>query len=333
MDFERLTGPEKSAVLVLSLPEDAVRGFLSRLADEEVERIMAAVSRLGEVPPHVQENVLREFRDALGSAEHAVLGGRSRALSLIRSALDESRSRQILEKLGRDEKRLDWTLRSFEPPYIAEVLAGEHPQTIALVLSQLPADRGAHVIAHLPEEQRPEVVIRLAELETVSNDLITLLEEGVAELFGRPMGAPTKVGGRDAAAKLLNRVPKSEGSAILEGVDGRDPDVAVEIRKRMLTFNDLISVDNRGFQTLLREISTEDLVVALKTASEEMKEKVFANVSSRAAEQIKEEAEYLPPMKLSEVEAIQGQVVEVARRLEEEGKLNIEGSGGEDVLV
>jgi flagellar motor switch protein FliG len=116
-------------------------------------------------------------------------------------------------------------------------------------------------------------------------------------------------------------------------VDGRDPEVAAEIRKRMLTFNDLANVDNRGFQTLLREVSTEDLVVALKTASTEMKEKVYANVSSRAAEQIKEEQEYLPPMKVSEVEAVQGQIVEVARRLEEEGKLNIDAGTGDDVLV
>ena len=276
---------------------------------------------------------MREFREALGSTENTVLGGRSRALAMIEGSLEESRSSKIREKLGRDEKRVDWTLRAFEPPYIAEVLADERPQPTALVLSQLPSDRGGAVIGALPEDVRPDVVIRLAQLESVSNEVITLLEEGVAELFGRPMGAPTKVGGRDAAAKLLNKVPKSDGSAILEGVDGRDPGVATEIRKRMLTFNDLATVDNRGFQTLLREVSTEDLVIALKTSNEEMREKVFANVSSRAAEQIKEEAELLPPMKLSEVEQIQGQIVEVARRLEEEGKLNIDAGGGEDVLV
>jgi flagellar motor switch protein FliG len=333
VEFEALSGPEKSAVLVLSLPEETVQSVLSHLSDAEVERVMAAVSRLGEVPASVQENVLREFRQALGSSENRVLGGRSRALALIEGSLEQNRSRKILEKLGRDEKRIDWTLRAFEPPYIAEVLGGEHPQTIALVLSQLPSDRGGSVIAALPEDLRPEVLIRLAELESVSNEVITLLEEGVAELFGRPMGAPTKVGGRDAAARLLNKVPKGDSSAILEGVDGRDPGVATEIRKRMLTFNDLVSVDNRGFQNLLREVSTEDLVVALKTASEEMREKVFANVSSRAADQIKEEAELLPPMKISEVEQIQVQIVEIARRLEEDGKLTIDAGGGDDVLV
>lgn len=333
MQFESLTGPEKSAVLMLSLPEETVQAFLSQLSDAEVERVMAAVSRLGEVPASVQDHVLREFRQALGTSENRVLGGRTRAMALIQGSLDPGRSQKILEKLGRDEKRVDWTLRAFEPPYIAEVLSGEHPQTIALVLSQLPADRGAAVIAGLPEDIRPDVVIRLAELENVSNEIITLLEEGVAELFGRSMGAPTKVGGHDAAARLLNKVPKTDGNNILEGVDGRDPGIATELRKRMLTFNDLAGVDNRGFQTLLREVSTEDLVIALKTASEEMREKVFANVSSRAAEQIKEEAELLPPMKLSEVEQIQVQIVEVARRLEEDGKLSIEAGGGDDLLV
>ncbi len=333
MQFEALSGPEKSAVLMLSLPEETVEAFLAQLSDAEVERVMAAVSRMEEVPANVQETVLREFHQALGSSENRVLGGRSRAMALIHASLEEGRSKKILEKLGRDEKRIDWTLRAFEPPYIAEVLSGEHPQTIAFVLSQLPADRGGAVIAALPEDMRPDVVIRLAELEAVSNEVITLIEEGVAELFGRPMGAPTKVGGHDAAARLLNQVPKSDGSAILESVDGRDPNIASELRKRMLTFNDLATVDNRGFQSLLREVSTEDLVIALKTSSEEMKEKVFSNVSSRAAEQIKEEAELLPPMKLSEVEQVQMQIVDAARRLEEEGKLNIDAGGGEDVLV
>ncbi len=334
MDYEQLSGIERSAVLVLSLPRDAVKRFLGRLEDGELERIMAAVSRLGEVPPKVQEQVLAEFREALEVREHAVSGGRSQAVELIQATLEEERSRQLLTRFGRDEKRIDWTLRAFEPRYIAETLVNEHPQTIALALAQLPSERGAAVIAHLPEEIRPDVVIRVAELDTVSNSMIGLLEEGIAELFGRAALSPTRVGGTEAAAKMLNRVPKSETSAILEGVDGRDPNVAGEIRKRMLTFNDLGSIDNRGFQTLLREVPTEDLVVALKTATAETRQKVFANVSSRAAQQIQEETELLPPMKLSEVEAVQSQIVEIARRLEEEGKLNIDsGGGGDDALV
>lgn len=333
MEYEQLTGPDKAAVLVLSLAQDRVRDFLHRLSDEEVERIMAAVSRIEEIPPRVQERVLKDFVDAIGQQEYAILGGRKRALDLIEGAFDAERAKYVLEKLGRDQKRIDWTLRGFESEFVAHTLADEHPQTIALILSQLPSDRGAAVIGALPEEVRPEVVLRLAELDTVTNELITLLEEGVAELFGERPGAPARVGGRDVAAKLLNRVPKSAGTGILEGVDHRDPEVAGAIRKRMLTFNDLSSIDNRGFQTLLREVPTEDLVVALKTANDEMREKVFSNVSARAADQIREESDLVGPMKLSEVEKIQEQIVEIARRLEEEGRLQIESGGGDDALV
>lgn len=333
MDFDRLTGPEKAAVLVLSLPPDAVRDFLGRLADDEVERILAAISRFEEVPARVQERVLEEFRDSIGHGDHTVAGGRTRAFDLVQSSLEPGRSRQILEKLGRDEMRVDWTMRAFEPAYIAQQIDGEHPQTIALMLSQIPAERGAAVISALPEAVRAEVVVRLADLETVSNDVITDLEEGVADLFGRRPGAPTRVGGTDMAAKVLNKVARADGQSILEGIDTRNPALAVEIRKRMLTFNDLAALDKRGIQTLLREVPIEDLVVALKTANEEMKEKVFSNVSSRAADQIKEEQELLGPMKLSDIEKVQMQIVEIARRLEEEGRITLDVGGGDDVLV
>jgi flagellar motor switch protein FliG len=333
VQFESLTGPEKSAILILSLEPHLVQDMLSQLEDEDVERILAAVSRFDEIPASIQARVLGEFSEALGQREVAIRGGRERALRLVEKGLEEERAKQIFEKLGRDEKRVDWTLRPFGPAFIADVFAEEDPQTIAVILSQIPAERGAAVIAHLPEPVRPEVVLRLAELETVSIDIISQIEEEVAEMFTRRRSAPMRVGGTNAAAKLLNRVAKADGQTILEGVDVKDPEVADQIRKLMLTFHDLISIDDRGFQNLLREIATDDLVIALKTASEEMKEKLFSNVSSRAGDHIREEMELLGPMKLSEVEAIQRQIVDVARRLEDEGKLTIGAGGGDVALV
>lgn len=333
MQTDQLTGSEKAAILILSLPRDEVKSLLARLQNEEVERILAAVSRFEEVPPKVQEQVLSEFREAIGTRETAIRGGRQRALELVGEALEGERASQVFEKLDRDEKRVDWTLRPFEPQFIADTLAGEHPQTLAVVLSQLPSERGAKVIACLPEALRPEVLLRLANLDTVATDAITEVEEEIALMFARRRSSPTRAGGADVAAKLLNRVKKSDGTVILEGVDTRDPDVAGRIKKLMLTFNDLVTIDKRGFQSLLREVPTEDLVVALKTATDEMKAKVFENVSSRAGEQIREEMELLGPMRLSEVEAIQAQIVDVARRLEDEGKLTIDAGGGDDALV
>ena len=333
MEYEALTGPEKVAIVILSMPSELVKEFLSQLGDDEVEKALAAVSRLDEIPPPVQEKVLREFRETLGQHDYVISGGRKRALDLIEHGLDATRAASIRENLGRDEKRVDWTLRAYRPEFIAEQIREEHPQTIALVLSQLPADRGAKVIQELPEEVQAEVVLRVAGLDTVTTDVIADLELGVAELFDRKPLTSTRVGGTRVAANVLNRVPKTDGTEILNGVDTRDPAIAGAIRKRMLTFNDLEGIDRRGFQILLREVATEDLAVALKAASDEMRDKVFANLSSRAADQIKEEIDLLGPMKLSDVEAVQEQIVDVARRLEEEGRLTIDVGSSDDVLV
>jgi flagellar motor switch protein FliG len=334
MDYESLTGPEKVAIVVLSLPDDQVRAFLGQLEDDEVEKSMAAVSRMEQVPALVQQLVLQEFQETLGREEEdSIRGGRDEALSLVEAALSPDRAGRILENLGRDEKRIDWTLRAYQPFFIADRISGEHPQTIALILSQIPAERGAAVLEALEPEHRSEVVLRLASLEPVATDVISDLELGVAELFERKLASTTRAGGAAAAASVLNRVSREDGASILDEVDEKDAETALSIRKRMLTFDDLVNIDRRGFQSFLREIATEDLAVALKTAGEEMKEKVFSNLSSRASDQIKEEIELLGPMRIADVEKIQEQIVETARQLESDGRLSIEIGGGNEVLV
>ena len=334
LQYEFLNGVEKAAILMMALTPSRVQELMARLEDEEVERILASVSRFEIVPSSTLEKVLLEFQEAIGKHEISIQGGRDQALALISGSIDDERATRLMEKLGRDEKRIDWTLRDYSPEFIADQLSSEHPQSIALILAQLPSERGAAVVSHLDDDVRAEVMLRVANLEAVSSNVVHDLEDEIAIMFRRKVGAPTPLGGTEVAAKLLNGVPKADGQLILDKMDTRDPDIAADIRKQMLTFNDLESIDKRGFQGLLREIPTEDLVIALKTASDEMKEKVFSNVSSRAADQIKEESELLPPMRLSEIEQIQRQIVDVARRLEEEGVLSIDaGGGGDDVLV
>ena len=334
MDYESLSGAEKVAIVMLSLPADRVRELLAQLEDDEVEKALAAISRMDAIPGRIQKQVMREFEEAASKARDAELyGGRKQALALLAHVGDGSRSKKLLENLGRDERRIDWTLRAYEEPYIAERIGEEHPQTIALVLSQLPAQRGAKIIEALPEALRPDVILRLANLDSVSNAVMADLELGVGELFDRPPVPTTRVGGPKAAAQMLNRVQKEAGTTILEEVSARDAETAVNIRRRMLSFDDLVTVDKRGFQALLREINTQALAVALKAASDEMRAKVYQNLSTRAAEQIQEEIELLGPMRLSEVEKSQEEIVETARRLETEGRLTLDQAGGDDVLV
>jgi flagellar motor switch protein FliG len=334
MDVESLSGAEKVAIVMLSLPAERVRDLLAQLEDGEVEKALAAISRMDAIPSRVQRQVLKEFEEAASKAkEQELQGGRKQALALLAHVGDESRAHKLLENLGRDELRIDWTLRSFEESYIAARIGEEHPQTIALILSQLSAARGARVIEALPAALQPDVILRLATMSAVSNAVMADLEVGVADLFDRQPVPTTRVGGPKTAAQMLNRVAKEAGSTILEEVGVRDADAAVNIRKRMLSFDDLATVDSRGFQALLREVNTQTLAVALKAASDEMKAKVQQNLSTRAAEQIQEEIELLGPMRLSEVEKSQEEIVEVARKLEAEGRLTLDAGGGEDVLV
>jgi flagellar motor switch protein FliG len=334
VDVESLSGPEKVAIVMLSLPTDRVRELLAQLEDHEIEKALAAISRMDAIPGRLQRQVLREFEEAAGKAkEEELQGGRKQALALLAHVGDESRAHKLLENLGRDELRIDWTLRAYDESYIAQRIAEEHPQTIALILSQLSATRGARVIESLPAAIQPDVILRLANMAAVSNAVMADLEVGVSELFDRQPLPTTRVGGPKAAAQMLNRVPKEAGGNILEEISARDAEAAVNIRKRMLSFDDLATVDARGFQALLREVNTQTLAVALKAASEEMRLKVQQNLSSRAAEQIQEEIELLGPMRLSEVEKTQEEIVEIARRLEAEGRLTLDAGGGEDVLV
>ena len=333
MEFERLSGSEKAAVLVLSLPEGEVQRVIEALDDNEVERILAAVARFDKVPSRVQNLVLAEFRENAGKRELNVHGGRDRAHGLARSVLETARADRILERLGREERRIEWTLRGYSPEFVAEMLGDEHPQTIALILSQVPAGRGAEVIAALPEESRADILLRLADLETVTTEVIAELEAGVIDLIGRPSGAETRVGGPDIAANLLKRISKDDGASILDGLEERAPDLAGIIRNRLLTFNELVCLDNREFQTLLREVDTARMALALKTATDEMREKVFGSLSKRAGDQLREELDLLGPTRLSDVEVVHQEIVEVARRLEADGVIQIQSEGGDDVLV
>jgi len=333
VEYERLTGSEKAAVLVLSLPQEEVKRVIEALDDAEVERILAAVARFDRVPPRVQDLVLAEFREARGRRELTVHGGRDTAHGLARSVLDSGRADRILERLGREERRIEWTLRGYSAEFVAETLVAEHPQTIALILSQVPAGRGAEIIAALPEEMRADILLRLADLETVTTEVIAELEEGVIELIGRPSGAETRVGGPDIAASLLKRIKKEDGASILEGLEERAPELADLIRNRLLTFNELVCLESRDFQALLREVDTARMALALKTATDEMREKVFGSLSKRAGDALREELDLLGPTRLSDVEVVHQEIVEIARRLESEGAITIHAEGGDDVLV
>ena len=310
---ESLTGAQKAAIFVMSLSHQRASEVLSKLADSEIETILRNVIDRGLIPDEVQDGVFKEFCSAVNFDHQAVEGGVTRAFDLIDHSLEPDRAERMRERVTRETSDLAGAFRGLEPGFIAQALKAEHPQTIAVILSQLPMELGGTVIGELPEELRADVVLRVAELEEISSDTISEIYESVSLLFESRVELARPVEGRSAAAKMINQVDRECGESILSVVDDRDAELASQIRKRMLTVNDLVPIQDREFQLLLREVASEDLVISLKTAEPELKDKVLRNLSSRAADQLREDLDMLGPMKLSEVEAAQERVVNVAR--------------------
>lgn len=326
-----LSGPEKAAILILSLPEEGARQLLARMDEEEIDRILEAVSRIDHVAPEVQAQVLEEFRERIEGQSNGVLGGTARTLEIIENLLPAARAERLRARFRREDAPIAWALHPHTPAFIAETIAAEDPQTIALILSQIPTRKGSAVIAALPEALRPEVVRRLAIFDAVPADLVADVAAGLEDLFvehARTAATP----GPALAAELIAQMRRTEGEEVLGAVERADGTVAEEIRRRLFTFEHLVKLDDRGLRTLLQRVPIDELALALKTASEALRLRIDALLPARAREALADELENQGPRRLSEVEAKQREIVDLARRLAEQGELSL-GADPDDVWV
>jgi len=293
------------------------------MREDEIEHVLAAIARIDRVTPEVRASVLEEFRGRLVSGTSAALGGRERALGLIDSLLPEERAERLRAYHQRETAPIAWALLPHAPAFIADTIAPEDPQTIALIVSQLSAARGASVLAALPDVQRPDVIRRLATLAPVSSEAIQDVAAGLDEVFAERLRGATEARGVEAAAVVMAQLRKPESDALLDAVAQQDEQIAEEIRRRMFTFDHLARLDDRGFKKILQNVPIEDLVLALKTASPEVREKVLGNLSSRARQSLIEEEEMMGPRRISEIAAKQREIVDVARSLADQGELTL----------
>ncbi|MEB2344455.1 MAG: flagellar motor switch protein FliG [Deltaproteobacteria bacterium] len=330
--MSELSGPEKAAILILSLPEEGARELLSRMDEEEVERILAAVSRIDSVPAELQARVLEEFRERIAGRSGAVFGGAVRTLEIIETLLPPTHAERLRAKYRRDYAPIAWALHPHTPAFIASGIAGEDPQTIALILSQLPTRQGGAVIAALPDTVRPEVVRRLATLESVTAEVVSDVAAGLEELFADHERGATPAAGPALAAELIAQLRKAQGDEVLDALEAADGTIAEEIRRQLFTFEHLSSLDDKGMRRLLQQVPMEDLALALKASSDSLRERVHACLSTRARESLADESESLGPRRLSEVEAKQREVVDVARRLADQGEIVL-GSDSDEPWV
>lgn len=330
-----LTGARKAALFLMIMGEDFTAQVFKHLSDREIKLLGENMAQVKKVDPKTITGVMDEFAKAMGGEDSIGISGKDFLQKAVPKAFDSKKADDILgDLLSKSEEKTFEKLSSMNPNVLANLLMTEHPQTIAIILVNMKHQTAAEILQLLPENIQGEVIIRIADLEEVPSEIVNEIHEVVDEMIA-DMGDETNAtaGGAEMAAEILNYLDHKTENAIFEKIESVREDLADEIRQKMFVFSDLVNLDDRSIRTLLKEISNDELILALKTASEELTEKVFNNVSKRAAEMMKEDMEVMGPVKLKDVEQAQINIVKAARRLEEEGKIVLRGKGGEDILV
>ena len=333
-NYESLNGLEKSAVLLNVLGNQVTAKVFKSLRDNDVKRLVNTMGQVTKVPITIVKQVLEEFYSEI-SEEETLIFGHAAGREFILETLGEERAKTVLGQLSVVEgSRTLEALELVDPRTLANFLVNEHPQTIALVLAHLEPAKKCEVLKRLPDGIQTEVVLRIANIDYISPTLIAQVDEVLKQELATLGSIDTQqLGGVQPIAEMLNVMDKSSEQNIMARVEEKDPQLAEEIRKLMFVFEDIIFIDDRGMQMLLKEVANDKLVLALKTAPEEIKEKIFKNISKRAADLLREDLEAMGPVKLSDVEGAQQEVVNVAKRLEAEGKIMISRGGEADALV
>ncbi len=327
-----LSGPEKAVVLLLSLGEERAAKVLEHLDPEHVERMSECIERMGPVSTGQLEVVLREYHARDTHYAITTRPGARLMRRLAHQVLGKERAGALLEGDATPAEPLRM-LERIDPQVLANVLAKEHPQSLAALLAHVQPDHAAEVLRHLPEDLQVDVVRRMANLDTIPRATIEeaerLLREELALVAERPTAT---VEGLKTAATVVARLGEEVGEKLLAAVENDDGELAQAIRRSMFTFDDLLKIDNRDMQTLLKEITTEQLRYALKTATPELRDHVLSAMSRRAAEMLLDDLDGMGPVKLSAVEQAQAAIAEAALRLQAEGKITILGAGGEEMV-
>jgi len=318
----QLSGYEKAAILLLAIGENAAVEVLKVLDQKDIRQIGAYLGALVNVGQDEHRMVLKEFRELAGTSGLSV-EGKTYLSKILNAALGKDKARRILSSLNTSENAGFETLKSLDAASIANLLTIEHPQTGALILANLESDQAGQILSLLPPHKRDAIVYRLATTEEVSPNMLDELnwvKNAVA------------IGGTGLVAEILNSVKRNVEGEILTALEAKDPDIAEEIRGKMFVFEDLENVDDRGMQELLREVSKEELLLALKPVEGPLRDKFFRNMSSRAAESLKEDMETRGPVKLSDVEMSQQNIIKTVQRLAGEGRVAIGGKGEEQMV-
>lgn len=333
-NVDHMTGPQKAAVVLMSMGTDRAAKVLKSLREGEVTDIMSEIARMSDVQEEVVEAVLTELAVTASARRHFAVGGVDFARELLEASVGERKAEEIFSRLSMTLVSAPFEfLRKADPRLVLGFIRDEHPQTIALVLAYMPPDAAALVLGGLPEELQRDVSVRVATMDRTSPDIVAAVEGSLEKRLSSVLqqGDLSSVGGVQTLVDLLNRSDRATERLIFEGLENFNEELADEVRSRMFVFEDIVTLDDKSVQQVLRQVDSKDLALALKGVREEVRRKILENVSSRAAENLLEEIEMLGPVRLKAVEEAQGAVVRVIRALEEAGQIVL-SRGGEEFV-
>ena len=333
---DKYSGVQKAAIVLTTLGEQFAAEIFKQLDQEEIRNVGIAMSNLDSVNADIVDALLKEFLEKLKSEIGPMIGGDTTARRAMALALGEEAASGLFEELDKAKEPVPFErIKHVDSKTLAGFIKSEHPQTIAVILAHMPQLKAAEIIKEFPENLQYDVVMRMSNLEVIPPGIVEEVIDSVLqkEILSTEGLEAKRLGGVESVAEMLNNVDKATEEHIFSRLEEDDPELAEQIRNLMFVFEDLIAVDDRGIRSLLKEVKNEDLTISLKTASEKLKNKILGNVSERAAAMIQEDLEVMGPVRLSEVEESQQKIIQVARRLEQEGKIVIGGRGGEDTLV
>ncbi len=324
---------QKVAILFVALGQETAGEVMKFLTDYEIEEITQSVANLKNVSVEQQDKVMEEFEQHLLAGEWVSTGGMDFARGALERAVGPRKAQEILDRVASTTSSGFYMLKNVAPEQIAPFISHEHPQTVGLILSQLDPVQGAGILSNLPERMQSDVAYRIATMENITPAVLKEIEEALEASLRDILSGNQDVGGPKVVADMLNLTGSSVEKNVLDLMDAQDPEVAESVRNLMFTFADISKLTDRELQILLREVDQKDLVVALKAAEEELKDKILGNMSERVRTFITEEMEFLGPMRLSEVEEVQLRIVQQVRQLEEQGQVTIVRGDADDSFV
>jgi flagellar motor switch protein FliG len=328
MEREDLSGARKAAILLLTMDEELSKEVIRDLDESEIELIGQEIAKVDSVPRATAARINEEFTKKLQEKSNHIVGVPAKFKGLLYKSLGEDKTESLLEHVRTEKVEASRFLKSCDPRILANTLKSEHPQTISLVLSNMELRQAIEVVGHFPTQVQTDVIVRMAHLEKVDKKVIEEIEDVLKEqLESIGVVEGRRLGGVEVVAGMLNQMNRTMESEILGSIEESNPELAERIKQLMFTFEDLLKTDDKGTQLILKEISSEDLTLALKGASEALKSKILNNMSERAAKMLREDLEAIGPVRVSDVEKAQVKIAMVAKKLGEEGKIMLTGGG------